>query len=167
MEASPSESARCVNCRSEVSVPPSYAHGDHIKCATCGTQHKVQRGNVTRLVLADAGPIRESLRETQHRIATLEGALRSARHSVGLGVNGLGLGLIYILYQVGRNDVSWSQDLLWTAGGIALGSGLVLEVCNYLFLAKRKAITQLSGEIAQLRSDARTLQQKIRDATRA
>ena len=166
MERSSSDRARCVNCRSEVVVPETYAHGDHIKCGTCGTQHKVQRGDVVRLVLADVGPVKESLRETQHRIASLESELKVARHSIGLGVNGFGVGLIYVLYQVGRNDVSWSEPLMWTAGSIAVGSGIALEVCNYLFLAKRKAITQLSGEIAQLRAEVRVLQQKVRDASR-
>jgi len=162
----PSEKARCVNCRSEIDVPQTYAHGDHIKCGTCGMQHKVQRGEVLRLVIADAGPMKDALREAQLRIATLEAELKAARASVGIGVNGLGLGLIYVLYQVGHNDVQFSEHLLWVAAGVALFSGIVLEICNYLFLAKRKNLTRISGEIAQLRSETRTLQQKIRDASR-
>jgi hypothetical protein len=38
--------ARCINCRSDIAVPATYAHDDFIKCGTCGMQHKVIRGDV-------------------------------------------------------------------------------------------------------------------------
>jgi hypothetical protein len=163
----PSQTARCVNCRTDVRVPDAYAHGDHIKCGTCGTQHKVRRGEVLRLVLADVAPLKESLLETQARVENLETELRHARASIGIGTSGLGVGLAYLIYQVGFNEALLSSTLAWHSLGVALGAGIVLEVCNYLFLAKHQAIKRLSTEIANLTAEGRQIQQKIRDASRS
>lgn len=162
----PEQVARCVDCRSEVSVPDSYAHGDHIKCGACGTQHKVQRGDALRLVIADVAPLRDALQDNRRRIANLEVELRAARASFGVGANGFGVGVIFFLYEVGHNDLPWSTRLVWAAVGVAVASGIVLEMANYLFLAKRKQITALSAEIAALVDEGRQLQQKIREASR-
>jgi len=159
-----SQKARCSHCRTEVAVPSTYVHGDHIRCGACGTQHKVRRGDTLRLVLADVTPLQESLRDTEHRIESLESELRDARASFGIGVNGLAIGVAYVVYQVGFKDAVLAVDLLWPAAGIAVGSGLALELCNWLFFTKHAAITRLSEEIATLRNDARQLQQKIREA---
>jgi hypothetical protein len=41
------------HCRTDIVVPPRTRNGDHIKCGTCATKHKVVRGEVLRLVIAD------------------------------------------------------------------------------------------------------------------
>jgi hypothetical protein len=158
--------ARCVNCRTEITVPDSYAHGDHIPCGTCGTSHKVSRGDVLRLVLADVTPLRESLRETQRLIDRLEDELKGARGSFGLGANGLFIGVLYTIWQVARNDQSWSWGLAFEALGIALVTGVLLELANYFFLAKRQKIQRLTEELEEARAEVRVVQQKIRDASR-
>jgi hypothetical protein len=157
---------RCVNCRSEILVPETYASGDHIKCGVCNTQHKVQRGDVLRLVLADLEPVRQAHEENERRIQDLEGALSRARGSFGLGANGLGVGVIYLLYEIGYREQPFSKDLVMGAVYAAVLSAVVLEVANFLFLAKRATITRLTKEIALLKEEGRLLQQKIRDATR-
>jgi hypothetical protein len=149
-----------------MSVPDSYAHGDHIKCGTCGTQHKVIRGDVLRLVLADVGPLKDALRANEQQVGRLEGELRIARGSWGIGVNGLGVGVAYALWQVARNDQPWSGALLGKAVGIAIVSGILLEAVNYFFLAKRQQITRLSAEIETAQEEIQRLRQQIRDASR-
>jgi hypothetical protein len=69
-----SSKARCAYCRSDVSVPDAYAQGDHIKCGSCGTKHKVVRGEVLRLVLADLGPLQDALRANELHLDRLEGS---------------------------------------------------------------------------------------------
>jgi hypothetical protein len=158
--------ARCVHCRSEILVPDTYAHGDHIKCGACGTQHKVSRGEVLRLVIADAAPMKDMLRENELRVESLEAELRDARASFGIGANGLAVGVIYILYQLGLKEVPMSTALIWQAGTLAVVSGVALELANFFFLAKRQKMTRLAAEIGALRSEGRQLQQKIREASR-
>jgi hypothetical protein len=155
-----------VHCRSEIVVPESYAHGDHIKCGACGTQHKVSRGEVLRLVIADVSPIREALHENQRLLERLEDELRGARRSVGIGFNGLGFGIVYLLWQVALQDQPWSTDLLVRSAFVALGTGVGLELMNWLFLAKRQKIARLSAEIKDAREDGRELQKTIREAGR-
>lgn len=158
--------ARCVNCRVEISVPETYAHGDHIKCGGCGTKHKVVRGDVLRLVLADVAPLREQLQTNRERVARLEDELRGARRSLGIGVNGLGVGLIYALVQIGLENRLIDSALIRETVLVALTSGLLLELANYMFLAKRGQISRLSGEIEALRGEMRQLEQRIREAGR-
>lgn len=158
--------ARCVNCRVEISVPETYAHGDHIKCGGCGTKHKVVRGDVLRLVLADVAPLREQLQLNRERVARLEDELRGARRSLGIGVNGLGVGLIYALVQIGLENRLIDSALIRETVLVAVASGLLLELANYLFLAKRGQISRLSGEIEALRGEMRQLEQRIREAGR-
>jgi hypothetical protein len=158
--------ARCVNCRSEVTVPDSYAHGDHIPCGTCGTSHKVSRGEVLRLVIADATPLKEALRETQRLIDRLEDELKGARGSFGLGANGLFIGVAYVIWQVARHNESWTWGLGIEALVIAVVTGVLLETANYFFLAKRQKITRLTEELESARAEGRLLQQRIRDASR-
>ena len=158
--------ARCVNCRSDIVVPASYHHGDHIKCGSCGTRHKVSRGDVLRLVLADVAPLREALHANQTLQSRLEGELRSARGSFGIGVNGLGVGVIFALWQIVQKDRGIDLDLGWEAAAVAVVSGVALEAANYFFLAKRQRLRRLSTEIQEARTEARALQQKIREASR-
>jgi len=158
--------ARCVHCREEISVAERYAHGDHIKCGVCGTKHKVVRGDRLRLVIADVGPLREALVQNDRLVERLEAELARAQASLGIGVNGVGIGLIYALYQVGVNGEPIGRGLVMTAIGIALFSGLVLELANWSFLAKRSAMTRLGHELDEARAEGHKLRQQIREATR-
>ena len=167
MEAqSETPKARCVYCRSEISVPASYAHGDHIKCGSCGTKHKVVRGEVLRLVLADVSPLQEALRANELHLDRLEAELAHARASFGIGANGLGIAVIFVLWRVTYGGEDWSVDLLWSAVGVAIGTGLLLELANYAFLAKRRAISRVLLEIETVQAENARLKQKIREATR-
>jgi hypothetical protein len=159
-----SQRARCVHCRADVVVPDSYAQGDHIKCGSCGTKHKIARGEMLRLVIADATPLKDALAANRQMIERLEADLRAARGSFGMGVNGLGLALIYVLWQVGQRDRLVSSALGLEALGVAIASGIALELANYLFLAKRHQISRLSDEILDARKESRVLEQKIREA---
>lgn len=163
---SASQKVRCVNCRTDISVPSTYAHGDHIKCGSCGMKHKVVRGDVLRLVLADAAPLRESLHSNQQLIERLEAELYAARASFGIGINGVGIGVAYLLWQVGLEGRMLAQNLFIEAVGVAVASGVALELANYLFLAKRQKMRRLANEIAEARQDGRALEQKIREASR-
>ena len=147
-------------------MPDSYAHGDHIKCGACGTRHKVQRGDVVRLVLADVTPLKEALKANEVMISRLEDELRGARASFGVGVNGFGIGLAYAIWQVGFKGQMIDSDLGVKALGVALASGIALEAANYLFLAKRQRMTRLAAEIEEAREEGRRLEQKIREAGR-
>ena len=160
------QTARCVYCREEVSVPDRYAHGDHVKCGSCGTKHKVVRGDRLRLVLADVAPLRDALAQNQKLVNRLEADLAHARASFGVGVNGLGIGLIYAVYQVGMNGSPLSTTLLLNAAGIAAVTGLVLEAANWSFLAKRSAITRITGELDEARAEGARIRQQMRDAAR-
>jgi hypothetical protein len=157
---------RCVHCREEIAVADRYAHGDHIKCGVCGTKHKVVRGDRLRLVLADVGPLRDSLAQNQRLVERLEAELSHAQASLGIGVNGVGIGVAYAIYQVGFGGVPIGKELIWTSIGIALFSGLVLELANWSFLAKRSAMTRISHELEEARAEGQKLRQLIREANR-
>ena len=158
---------KCAECRTEISVPSTYSHGDHVKCPTCGTRHKVVRsGETVRLVLADIGPLKDALHANEMQQNRLEAELRHARASFGIGVNGMGLGVIYAIWQVAAKDGQLGMPLLWEAVGVAILSGVLLELANYFFLAKRKAMSRLSGELDAVEAEHRSLAQKIRDASR-
>jgi hypothetical protein len=158
--------ARCVECRADIAVPDTYAQGDHIRCGTCGTAHKVVRAGVLRLVLIDLGPLKQMVRENAERLERLEDELRGARGRLGMGVHGLYLGAFYVGYQVLLQNGSWTTGLIATAIAIAIGSGIVIEVLNFLFLTKRHRIERLSAEIEEVREAGRELRQKLREATR-
>lgn len=157
---------RCAHCRSEILVPESYHHGDHIKCGSCGMRHKVSRGDVVRLVIADVGPLRDALHANQNLIERLETELRGARGSFGIGANGFGIALIYALWQIMKKDRPIDSALAWEAVGVVLLTGIALEAANFFFLAKRKRLSRLSSEIQEARAEGRSLQQKIREASR-
>lgn len=157
---------RCVNCRSDISVPDTYSHGDHIKCAACGTRHKVQRGDTLRLVLADLAPIKDALRANDQLISRLHDDLREARMSFGAGLNGIFFGLGFFAWKIGHDGQLVSTDLVVQAVGVAVAVGVVLEGANYLFLAKRARLSRLSAEIREAEEEGRRLQQRIREAGR-
>jgi hypothetical protein len=158
--------ARCVHCKVEVSVPDHYAHGDHIKCGGCGTKHKVVRGERLRLVLADVGPVRDSLAQNEQLTNRLEAELAHARGSFGIGANGFGIALIYALYQVGMRGEPIGKGLVVEVVAVAVLSGLVLELTNWAFLAKRHRITVLTRELEEARAEATRLRSILREATR-
>lgn len=160
------QKSRCAHCRSDISVPESYHHGDHIKCGSCGMRHKVSRGDVLRLVIADVGPLRDALLANKSLTDRLEAELRHARGSFGVGVNGLGIGVIYALAQIVRADRTIDTGLATEAVVVAVVSGLLLEAANFFFLAKRQRLRRLGEEIDEARTEGRSLQQKIRDASR-
>lgn len=145
-------------------VPDSYAQGDHIKCGSCGTKHKIVRGEVLRIVIADATPLREALQSNRQMVERLETDMRSARGSFGIGINGLGIALGYVLYQVGQKDRLVSAELALEALAVAIVTGLALELANYLFFAKRQKISRLTDEIAEAKKESRLLEQRIREA---
>jgi len=160
------QKVRCLHCREEVSVSERYAHGDHIKCGSCGTKHKVVRTDRLRLVVADVGPLRDALGQNQQLVNRLEAELAHARASFGIGVNGVGIGVIYALYQVGMKGAPLSTDLMLNAAGIAVVAGLLLEAANWSFLAKRSAITRIARELGEARSEGNRIRQQLRDAAR-
>ena len=159
---------RCVHCRADILVPDSYHHGDHVKCGQCGTRHKVVRGERegVRLVLADVGPLRDALKANEAMVGRLEDELRGARHSIGLGANGIGIAVVYLIWQVALKDQPMSTALLWQAVMVGLGSGIALELLNYVALAKRKHITRITNDLEETKAEGRALEQKIREASR-
>jgi hypothetical protein len=157
---------RCVHCKVEITVPDHYAHGDHIKCGGCGTKHKVVRADRVRLVLADPGPLRDALAQNEQLTNRLEAELAHARGSFGIGANGFGIALIYALYQVGMRGEPIGKGLVVEVVAVALLSGLVLELANWAFLAKRQRITVLTRELEDARADATRLRSILREATR-
>ena len=161
------QKARCVHCRGDVSVPDTYAHGDHIKCGSCHTQHKVVRGESSiRLVIADVAPLREAYQANQALVERLQAELRHARGSFGIGANGFGLGVAYFIWQVTTQERNADVDLIWKSVIVGLISGLVLELLNFLFLAKRKKLSRLGAEIREAEEEGRSLQKKLREAQR-
>ena len=160
------QKAPCVHCRTDVIVPTSYADGDHIKCGACGTQHRIVRGNgILRLVIADPAPLRDALRNHEHRIESLENQLHAARGSFGIGANGIGLGVIYVLIKIAWEELPLSREIVVNGVVLALVSGFVLEFANFLFLSKRRLLNQLSEELETMEEEAKDLKRKIRDAT--
>ena len=164
--ATGAQKARCVHCREDVSVPDHYAHGDHVKCGSCGTKHKVVRADRLRLVLADVGPLRDALGQNQQLVSRLESELARARASFGIGANGMVVGVIFGLYQVGMRGAPLSMNLLLNALGIAAVSGILLEAANWSFLAKRSAITRIQRELEEAREEGDRIRQQMREATR-
>lgn len=158
--------ARCVSCREEIAVADRYAHGDHIKCGVCGTKHKVVRGDRLRLVIADVAPLRDALAQNERLIERLEAEHAHARASFGIGANGIGIGVAYAIYQMGLNQAPLSTSLLWTSVAIAVFAGLLLELANWSFLAKRHAIMRITAELEEARSEGQKLRTQIREATR-
>jgi hypothetical protein len=157
---------RCVHCKVPISVPAHYAHGDHIKCGACGTKHKVVRGDQLRLVLADPGPVRDALSQNEHLAARLEEDLRRARRSLGIGANGIALGLAFAVYQVGFLHEPVGTGLVAEAVAIALVSAVLLEFANWSFLGKRRRMTILAAELEEARAEGARLRTILRDAAR-
>jgi len=159
--------ARCLNCRGEVLVPNTFADGDTIECGTCGMSLRILRGGgALRLVVADLGPLRDELKSTQQRVQSLEADLARARASLGIGVNGFGLGVLYVIVQIFLEEKMLSPELIRNAIAIGILTGVGLELANFLFLAKRREMARLSGEIGELQTAVKEIQRKIRESAR-
>jgi hypothetical protein len=158
--------AHCVHCRTSVAVPDSYADGDHIRCGACDTAHRVYRTNeILRLVIADVAPLRDALHANEAHIRNLEIELAAAQASWGIGVNGILMGLLYVVVQIVHEQRALDRGLIVNAVLISLGVGILLEVANFLFLQKRKAIVRLTEDITQLRAEGKEILRKIREST--
>ena len=158
--------ARCVSCRSEVSIPDGYAEGAKIACPSCATQLRIVRAGGLRLVIADLQALQEALRQIRLDISTTSRELQSARASWGIGVNGLGIGVLYVVVQVALEERPLNQVLVLTAAAIALVVGVLLELANYLFLAKRQAMSRLTEQLKRAEADRREMERKIRETSR-
>jgi len=84
----------------EVSVPDHYAHGT-TWWRLLPDKAQGRAGDRLRLVLADVGPLRDALGQNEQLVNRLEAELAHARASFGIGANGIGIGVIFALYQVG------------------------------------------------------------------
>jgi hypothetical protein len=157
-------SGRCLNCRAPVAVRDAFADGDTIRCGVCGMSLKVQRAGGLRLPIADVAPLRDEIKSIQQRLRGLESDRARARASFGIGANGLGLGVLYVVYQVGLKEEQFSRALFWEAAAAVLLTGVALELANFLFLAKRQQLSRLSADIAQAHADVGQLQDKIRES---
>jgi hypothetical protein len=160
------QKGRCAHCRSDVAVPATYAQGDFIKCGTCGTQHKVIRGEGVRLVLADVTPLKEALRVNDAMVDRLRDELKGARRSFGIGANGVGIGVAYAIYLVAFKEHALDMELATKAILAMVVGGGVLELLNYFFLAKRQRVKRLLAEIEEAEANSAELQQKIRESSR-
>lgn len=161
-----SAKARCIHCREQVQVSDRYAQGDHIKCGSCGTKHKVVRGDRLRLVLADPAPVRDALAQNDALVARLESDLVQARLSFGIGANGAAIGVGYALYRVLAAGAPVDAALVWQTVGIALGSAALLEAASWAFLVKRQRMTRLARELDEARVEGMRLRQLLREASK-
>ncbi len=158
--------ARCISCRAEVPVPDSYEEGNQVGCPSCAVQLKIVRKGGLRLVIADVLALQDRLRETKTLIAEASRDLQRAKASWGIGVNGLGLGVLYVVARVALDERTLDRKLVLEAVVLALVVGGLLEAANYLFLAKRRAITDLTKQLQGAIADQKELQRKIRESSR-
>lgn len=161
-----SRTARCISCRAEVPVPDSYEEGSQVGCPSCAVQLKIVRKGGLRLVIADVLALQDRLRETKTLIAETSRDLQRAKASWGIGVNGLGLGVLYVVAKMALDERQLDRKLALEAVALALVVGVLLEAANYLFLAKRRAITDLTKQLQGAIADQRELQRKIRESSR-
>jgi hypothetical protein len=160
-----SRPGKCLSCRAEVQVPNTFAEGEQVDCQVCGIALKILRpGGGLRLVIADLTPFRDEVRAKQAQIVELEHELARARASFGIGANGLGLGVMYVLAQVGLEEKPLTPDLIGMGVAIALVTGAALEIANLLFLAKRREMTRLGEEIVQTQAELKEAQRKIKES---
>jgi len=159
--------ARCISCRSEVSVPDGYADGAQISCGSCAVQLRIVRsGGGLSLVIADPLALRETLRQVKLDIAQANRELQEARASWGIGVNGFGIGVLYVVARVALDERPLNRGLIIEAVVLSVIVGVVLELVNTLFLAKRQTISRLTEQIARAVSEQKELERKIRESSR-
>src|SRR5262249_8134552 len=119
-----------------------------------------------RLPIADVGPLRDEIKSIQSRIVSLESDLARARASFGIGANGFGIAVAYVVFQVAINNQILSRALFIQAAAVGILSGVVLELANFLFLAKRREMSRLGDEIKAAQSDILQIQSKIRESVK-
>lgn len=158
--------ARCLSCRAEVSVPDGYADGAQIACSSCNTQLRIVRKGGLSLVIADPGALQEMLRQVRLDITQTTRDLQAARASWGIGVNGLGIGVLLVVARVALEERPLDRALLMEAAGVAILVGVLLELANFLFLAKRQAISRLTEQLKRAEAEQRDLQRKLRASGR-
>lgn len=158
--------ARCASCRFDVPVPDSYAEGAQIACGRCSVQLRIVRQGGLRLVIADPLALRESLRQLKLDIAQTNRELQAARASWGIGVNGLGIGVLYVVAKVGLEERRLDRGLILEAVVLSVLVGVVLELVNTLFLAKRQAISRLTEQLRLATAEQKELERKIRESSR-
>jgi hypothetical protein len=163
---SQSRVARCINCRGDVPVPDSYEDGAQINCGQCSAQLKVVRGDGLRLIMADPLALRDTLREVKQDIVRINRELQTARASWGIGVNGFGIGVLYVVARVALEHRPLSRDLIAKAVALSLVVGVLLEFANFLFLAKRQAISQLTAQLKMATAQQKEIERKIRESSR-
>ena len=73
---------------------------------------------------------------------------------------------VAVVAQVMLEDKNITRELLLNAGAIGVVSGIALELANFFFLAKRREMSRLSGEIAAAQKEINSIQQKIRESLR-
>ena len=162
----PSESStgRCPMCKAAVNVEARFKHGDQTQCGNCGMLLKVLRTGGVRLVIADVGRVREELQGVQQRMRNTQSDLARAKASFGIGANGFGIGVIYVIAKFALEEIPLDRQLITEGVGIALLVGILLEAANYLFLAKRKEMSRLRAELKEDTDHARHLQARLREA---
>lgn len=150
-------------------MPDTFAHGDMLTCQGCRTQLRVLRSEkgAVRLVVADPGPLRDQLAFNRAHVERLQAELRTARHSLGIGANGFGMAVLYLVARIGLEERPLDSELVTEAVILGVVVGVLLEAANFLFLAKRKAMTRISGEIAQMREEQAVYQGLVRESERA
>jgi DNA-directed RNA polymerase subunit RPC12/RpoP len=158
--------ARCLNCRSEVSVPDSYADDAQIACGHCAVQLRIMRRDGLRLVIADLIALRETLRASKSFISETKRDLQAARASWGIGVNGFGIGVLYIVARLALEGRELNRGLVLEAMTLAIVVGVLLELANYLFLAKRRTISSLTEQLKRAVADQREIERKVRESSR-
>lgn len=150
-------------------MPANFGHGVMLGCKSCSSQLRLLRNDkgAIRLVIADAGPLRDQVTFNRSHVERLQADLTVARHSIGIGTNGFAIGVLYVVVQLGVEERVLDQAVMIEAVVVAVVVGVGLELANYFFLAKRKTMGRLSHEIAQMREEQVLLQSLIRDAERA
>lgn len=163
---SQSRNGRCANCRAEVSVSDSSADGAQINCGSCSVLLRVVRTDGLRLVMADPMALQETLRQLRMDVARANRELQTARASWGVGVNGFGIGVVYVVAKVALEERPLDRGLLLEAVAVSVVVGVLLELANYLFLAKRQAISRLTEQLRLAGVEQRELERKIKEASR-
>lgn len=158
--------ARCASCRFDVSVPGTYAEGAQISCPRCSIQLRIVRQGGLRLVIADPLALRETLRQIKLDIERTQRELQTARASWGIGVNGFGLGVLYVIDKVALEERQLTRGLIIEAVVLSLIVGVLLELVNTLFLAKRQTISRLTEQLRLAAAEQKELERKIHDSSR-
>jgi hypothetical protein len=117
-------------------------------------------------VIADPLALRETLRQIKLEIAQANRELQTARASWGIGVNGFGIGVLYVIDKVALEERHLNRGLIIEAVVLSAIVGVLLEVANTLFLAKRQTVARLTEQLRLATAEQKELERKIRESTR-